>query len=128
MSDFTHSDPIGERTTSVYTATVQDEDGVAIPGTSLSTLTLTLYDQGSRQIINGRSAQSVLGTASPLNGGQVNGSGAFTMIFDPEDNAFVGTGDTEVHVALFRYTYDSATKAGQQRVFFTVVNEPKVTA
>lgn len=124
MSDFTHTETIGERTTSVYSADVQDEDGVAIPGASLSTLTLTLYDQASRQIINGRSAVSVLNA----NGGTVDSSGNFEMVFDPEDNAFVGTGDQETHVALFRYTYDSGAKAGQQRVFFTVGNEPLVTA
>lgn len=115
--------PANERTTSTFSADIQDENGAAIPAASLTDITLTLYDEVSRQVINGRSAVSVKNAS----GGTVDTAGHFEMVFELEDNAHMGGATNERHVALFRYTYDSGAKAGAQRVLIDVFNEPKVS-
>jgi len=122
MSDYVHPTSILERTTVVYEADIQDETGTGIPAASLTTLTLTLYDLASGNIINGRNDTSILN----LSIGTVDIAGSLQVVFAPEDMAFVGTGTSETHVALFEFSYNSG-RQGKHRAFFTVVNEPKVS-
>lgn len=49
-----------ELTSSEYTFTLKDEDGVAIPSASLAALILTLKDVATSTVINLRTAQNVL--------------------------------------------------------------------
>jgi len=112
---------VNERTTAVFAADLQDETGAAIPGDDLDALTLTLYDETTRQVINSRDAVDVLNA----NGGTVDGQGHFVMVFSADDNQHLGGDTTETHVALFRWTYDT-DKQGSQRVLLSVINEPKV--
>lgn len=51
-----------EGATGQYTATVKDETGTVIPLANVSTLTLTLMDLGTKEIVNSRQDQDVLNT------------------------------------------------------------------
>jgi len=105
--------------TTVYNAVIKDEDGVAISGALLNTLTLTLQTVQNQTIINSRSTVSVLNTG----GGTVDGSGNFAMEFSPADNAIIdNTLRQESHEALFEWTYASGTRTGRHQVHFIVRN------
>ena len=115
---------VNEKVTAQYTADVQDHEGNAIAGSSLATLTLTLYDKDTGDIINSRNAQDVLNT----NGVTVDGSGNLTWIMDYDDNAIVtSTSKVEKHIALFQWTWDSGNKKGKHEVMLHVKNLTKVT-
>lgn len=116
-----------ESSSAKLTATIQDEAEAAIPAASLSTLTLTLYDQTTElanpgtttAIINSRYAQDILNA----NGCTVSTGGVMTMTFTPADNIIVNTGkSSERHVALLEYTYAAGLKAGKQEVLIDVWN------
>ena len=50
--------PINEYTTALYTSDpILDETGTVVPGTSLYTATLTLYDERTKTIINDKLPQ-----------------------------------------------------------------------
>lgn len=108
--------------TAVYTATIQDENGMAIPAASLLTLKCWLYVQSTGAIINSRSDQSVLNA----NGGTVDSSGNFSLTLSPADNEHQGTATTEIHVLLLRYTYN-VDHAGSHEALIQVTDQPKVS-
>lgn len=115
---------VNEKVTALYTADVQDHEGNAIAGSSLDTLTLTLYDKSTSDIINSRNAQNVLNT----NGVTVDGSGNLSWVMDPDDNAIItATSKVEKHIALFMWTWDSGNKAGKHEVTIQVKNLTKVS-
>lgn len=113
-----------ERASGTITGVIVAEDGVTpIPGSTLSTLTLTLYtDDADQTIINSRNGQSVLG----VNGGAVSEAGVLTMTLAPLDNAIIDTDlPVERHFALFQWTW-GASKAGKALVVLAVQNLAKV--
>ena len=115
---------VNEKITARYTADVQDHVGNAIAGSSLTTLTLTVYDKSTGDVINSRDAQDVLNT----NGVTVDGSGNLIWVIDPDDNAIVtSTSKVEKHIALFEWTWDSGNKEGKHEVVIQVKNLTKVT-
>lgn len=95
---------VQERTNGAYEATLLDEDGVAISLASIDSITLTLIDEDSGDVVNGRSAQNVLNA----NGGTMHAtSGLFRWEWSPADTAIVGSappGDPERHLATFTVT------------------------
>lgn len=114
-----------ERTTAVYSATIKDEGGVAIPASSLSALTLTLYAQESGSIINTRDGQDILNA----NDVTVDEDGLLTWVMQPADNAMSSTTEAglERHVALFEWSYGPlGAYAGKQEVLIHVRNLQKV--
>ncbi len=117
---------VREACTALYTATLQDETHTAIPGSSLTTLTLTLYDQASGSILNSRNRQNVLNA----NNVTVTEAGVLAWTMQPADNAIVNlsvaAGARERHVALFEWTWAAGAKAGKYEVFFDVQNLTKV--
>lgn len=111
-----------ERTTYIYSTTIEDASGEAIPADSLSALTLTLYAERSGTIINDRNAQNIL----DANDVTVSSGGALAWTMQAEDNAIVNTRlTTEPHIALFEWTYGSSGY-GKQEVRFVVRNLAKV--
>jgi hypothetical protein len=91
-------DPVNEQTTARYTAKLVDETGAVVPGSTLSSLTLLLYDKATGQILNSRNNQNVLN----MNGVAVDETGNLVWILSPSDNAIItDTLTTEVHVAVF---------------------------
>jgi hypothetical protein len=116
--------PINERTSARYTATLTDETGAPIDGTALDTATLTLYDVATEAVINSRSAQNVKNT----NGVTISALGALVWVLSPADNAIVGTGAIENHVALFTFTWGgTGAKACTHDVTIRVRNLAFVT-
>jgi len=119
---------IPERTTQKFSVTLKDENGVAIPGASLTTCTLTLVDKGPvgaprhawpKTIVNGRDDVDVKAN--------VNGSGLLTFTFTPDDNRILDDRlDTEVHGALFEWTYLAGAARGQFEADFPIVNSVRV--
>lgn len=91
---------VNEQNVVLLSGTLQDEDGAAIAASSISALTVTLYDRATDAIINSRDGQSILNA----NGGTLHAtSGAWTLTLSASDNVIVGTpsvGRTETHIAL----------------------------
>jgi hypothetical protein len=107
-----------ESATAFFTGVLKDETTEIVPGGSLTTLTLTLYNKADRTIINSRNKHSILN----VNGGSVDVNGVFTLTLAPADMTIVRTVKSqEVHVALLEWTY-SSTKAGKHLIEFTVIN------
>lgn len=113
-----------ELTSGQYTAVLTDEEGVAIDGTILTTMVLTLYNLDSDlTIINSRNDQDVLNT----NGVTIDASGNLTWTISPADNAIVNSAAAaERHVALFEYTWSLGAKAGKHEVILVVKNLAQV--
>lgn len=105
-----------EETTAKFTAVVKDQNGVAVPASSLDTLQLTVYDQDTEVIL--RTTTNALNA----NGVTVDASGNLTWTLRPYEtkisNLTIDVEDTEDKVALFEYSY-SALKAGTLTNAFT---------
>jgi len=110
---------VAEGTSTQLTATLKDRLGVAVPGTDLTHLTLTLYELESETVINSRDAQNILG----VNGGSVSVAGVLTLELSELDNVLVSQDSgRETHVALFQYRYNGGSKYGKAEVHFPVAN------
>lgn len=112
--------------TFIFTGTLVTEDGVTpIPDGSLETLTLTLVDERTREVINSRNAQDVLNA----NGVTVDETtGELTWVSSAADNPFVKLapppleGEIERHLAIFEWTWNDGSNAlsGARKVFIFV--------
>lgn len=109
-------DLIPEASSRLYQATLRDYLGVAIPLGAMVSITLTLRDVASGQIVNSRDEQNVLNA----NGGTFGADGAFTFLFTPADTAAIGAGQRQDRLATFKVTYN--TGAENHEVQFTVFN------
>ena len=99
MSSFT----VQEQTTPVYEATMVDENTVPIPGGSLLSLTLTVYEVSTAAIVNSRQDQNVLQT----NGVHVDSSGVLRWILGLADTTILVIGGSqETHRAQFTFTWN----------------------
>jgi hypothetical protein len=118
------ADLIAEKTTQVLTCTIKDETDTVIPVAQIGTLTLTLYNQESRSIINTRDNQNVLNA----NNVTVHStSGLLTWLLQPADTAIETTSKSiEVRVALFQWTFGSS-KQGKHEIVFKIRNLEKVS-
>ena len=109
MNQTVFTDRILEKTTPKITAVIKDEAGTPIPGTSLVTLTLTLYNMSeppTHAIINSRSAQNVLN----VNGVTVDAEGNLAWQLASADTAMQNSAlSKEAHRAEFRWTYESGS-------------------
>jgi hypothetical protein len=115
------SGPHKERTTGTFTTTIKDNAGVAIPGASLSTLTLTLYSEHTLAIINLRDRQNVLNQ----NNVTVDGSGVLTWSIQTLDRVIGDDANPEErHRALFEWTAPGV--AGKHEHQFIVTNLARV--
>lgn len=97
------------------TAVPKDMAGAAITESNLATLTATLVDEATGDVINGRDAQSVL----DANGGTVASDGTLTLRLQPADAAIVTAGDAgtiEAHILRLAWTWSDGvlTRTGVQ--------------
>lgn len=121
---------INQNNTYKVTFNLVDEDGTAVPGTSLDTMTLTLYyynpsettkDKYHLDIINSRNDQLVLNA----NDVTVDANGLVTWYMQPEDNTKMNSStEEEIHVALFVWTWDTAEKKNSLELYFKVRKVP----
>ena len=118
---------VDEKSTAKYTATLKDESEIAIPLSSLTTVTLTLYDKTKDSIINSRNGQNVLNANNVV----ISSAGVLVWTMQPEDNAIITTtlrnNAYEKHVALFQFTWSSGTKSGKHELEYEVRQLNKVT-
>lgn len=120
------SDPVSyniratENQSGIYTAKLLDESGNALGSSALTSLTLTLYDKVSTNIINSRTSQNI------LNANQVtlDAYGKLTWYWLPLDMILVDTTKlTETHIALFEAKWldtDSRLRQLNHEVIFVV--------
>lgn len=112
-----------EKGTPKIKGAIRDDAGVGIPGGSITTLKLTLYDELSGDLLGGRTAgQDIKG----INGGDVDVNGNFTLQLTASDMAINDNiHPAEVHIALIEWTY-GASLGNKKEIEFTVVNLLKV--
>ncbi len=117
-----------EKTGAVYTAYLKDADGTVIPLGNIGTITLTLYDVSSGDIINTREDQDVLNA----NNVTIHAtSGLLTWEMQADDNPIVSAslrvGAKEHHKALFEFAGNFTASPGKHEVDIKVLNLGKVT-
>ena len=114
---------VKEKSTALYQATLKDHTDTVIAASSLDTMTLTLYDVATGDIINSKNGTNVLNT----NGVTISGAGALAWIMASADNTInTSTSVIEHHKALFQWTWGGG-KAGKHEVDIFVENLTKVT-
>lgn len=113
---------VKELNSAIYRGTLVDETGTGFGG--VVSLTLTLYDKVSLDIINTRNAQNV------LNANQVTldvATGALRWDLLPLDNPILNDALTrEVHVALFVAKWSGVTKQLNHEITLNVTNLAKL--
>lgn len=117
-------EPVPEKTSLRYRASLTKEDGTALAAAELSTLTLTLYAlDTARTIINSVNGTNILNVGR----GTIDANGLLTVILTPDDTQVLdATLAEEKHVLLFQGTYASGAKATRHEVLLTVLNLTKV--
>ena len=112
-----------EGVNAVYTATLVDENDVAIAASALFTLTLTYCDVTTRLILNGRAAQNALNQ----NNVTIDNAGLLTWKIQPADTGIINDGlAVEIHRALFTWTWGSPVKVGRHEIDLGIENLLKV--
>ena len=112
---------VWEGTRRVLTMTLKDTDGVVIPSSAMTTITLTIKDQATGAVVNSRNAQSVFN----VNGGTYHAtSGLLSIILTPSDTAISGAKAVERHGALIAFTYASGAKADSFPFYLDITNQP----
>lgn len=110
-------DTIHEGSSAVYTATVSDPDGAAVPLDAYTSILLTLYDEYTGNIINSRHDQDALNA----NDVTIEADGTLTWQIQPEDTVIQSTTRKgEWHIALFVFNW--TTGRYTHRVRMRVVN------
>lgn len=125
--------PIDEQESGSYIATIHDDLGNLVPGSSLLTLALTLYVvryDGSTAIVNNRNHQNVLNTQNVqvYDSLQVAGDGKtynLRWAIQPADTTLVEDIQYERHLALFEWSW--AQGQGKHEVTLIVKNLRMVT-
>jgi hypothetical protein len=96
-----------ERVSAEISWQFQDQDGGAVPSPALLSVTLTLYDVVTNQIINARDDQDILGPSNAgLNNVEISGGGSVTWYVQSQDNAILISGGSEQHIALIEWSWD----------------------
>lgn len=110
-------DLVPEGSSRMYEATLKDYAGDPVPLAAVASITCTLRDLSSDQIVNSRNDQSVLNT----NGGTLHASsGLFQMVFGPDDTVAIGSTRQQQRRATFKVVYSSGRE--NHEVIFTVYN------
>jgi len=89
---------VNESTSHRYTATIRNEGGAPVPSAQLITLTLTITDEGTGEVINGWNAKNILN----VNGATVSAGGVLVWTGQPADHPILGAAPVlyEDHLAV----------------------------
>lgn len=118
---------IREGVSAILTTTIQDLDGEPLGSADLDTLTLSLYDEPTRTIINERDDVDVLNA----NGGTLDADGNFELSLSADDTAVVDDAALlEWHIALLTWTWTEGadTFTGKAAIIHRVVNQDPTLA
>ncbi len=108
-----------EDSTSTYTARLVDENDIPIPGSDIDPITVTLYDDESKVIINSRDKSTI--------GLSVGSDGRLVWLMAKEDNPIIDNDFfEEKHRALFEFTWAGGARNGEHEVSIRVRNFEKV--
>jgi hypothetical protein len=114
-----------EGTTGLYSFGLVDETGAGVPGGFLNTLTVTLYDVDSNQVVNGRLDQDILN----VNDGTVTSDlgppvvTTVTLDLQPEDTVIFNEARlVEYRVLAFTWTWDQGQRVERHVVQFGIEN------
>jgi hypothetical protein len=116
---------VNERQTALLSFQLVDELGEDIALTDLTSLTVTLYDIASGEIINERESSDALNA----NDVEVSAAGLVSWTMTPDDNAILKTaiqaGSYERHMALFEWGWNG-DKEGREPIEIYVTQMTKV--
>lgn len=115
---------VNEQVSALVTGQFRKDNDDLLPYTTMSTITMTLYDKVTGAIINSRDHVNIFNTG----GGTLDALGYFTLILAPEDNVILNPAVNlqELHVLLLEWTYEGGTKKGKQEILIGVKNLQKV--
>lgn len=123
---YTYSREIGEKNSWMYRGVLADPLQQPILLSSLTTLTLTLYDVTSNTIINGLNATNILNADR----GTVDSAGNLLIHFRPGDSIIVNpglaVGATEAHIALIECTYNGGQDRLGREIYHKITNLNRV--
>jgi hypothetical protein len=116
----------------VYIGTLRDEEGDAIPVTGLESLTLTVYDPTTGNIINTRNAQDVLDANNvscydTLQTIIIDGKTHtynIRWLMQPADNVVQGANLTERRNAFFISVWSTGTKRATHPFTWLIQKQP----
>ena len=108
---------VNEETTFSYTTILEDEDGNPIAASAIDSITCTIRESASGDIVNTRDAQDVKNT----NNGTIHAtSGLFTFAFQQGDTGIINTdveyGQMEEHLVTFVVVYSTSRKASRNLI------------
>lgn len=112
--------PVSARSTVVYTAQLVDQNGNGIPASSLTSLTLSLFDKGSGAVINNIQDVNILNTGR----GVIDANGNLTITFSSADTIIIGTpfsGALQYRSMVIMWTYNSGASNGRRQVDFSIM-------
>jgi hypothetical protein len=117
-----------EGTTVLIHGTIQDHGTppVSLAASDLTTLTVTIYEKGSRSLVGDWNDKDVLG----VNGGTFDGTtNEFTLRLAPEDTEpLFPARKREEWIIMFRWSYNAGQDVGHQEASFPLANRPHVPA
>jgi hypothetical protein len=109
------------RSTQLYTAIIEDQAGAPIPAAALTTLTMTLLDYATGQVVNNVNAQNILNTDR----GVIDAQGNLTVTLRPLDTAIFGpalpAGQLQYRSIVFDWTYNSGNSTGRHEFDFAIM-------
>lgn len=101
-----------------------DTLGNAIPGAALSELSLTLYEDASKTILNNADHVNILNNGR----GTVDNNGKLVILLEPADAPIIDDSVLEEwHVALVEWNYNNGLSTGRAELAFRVRNMALVT-
>ncbi len=110
---------VPEGSTPVYRSVLIDDLGEIVQGALLDTLTLTVVQEYTFEIVNGRDSQNVLN----VNDVGVDNNGNLEWVLTVDDTVVLNNAlRKEMHRALFTWTFDSGEKSGNKEVIIMITN------
>jgi hypothetical protein len=112
---------VAPRGTLKYTSIIKDDSGNFIPAASLNSLTLTLIDAQSGNIVNNVNNINILNTGR----GTVDALGNLTVILGANPNQadtalIVATDNIEIRSMVFNWTYNGGNYSGYAQRDFVI--------
>jgi hypothetical protein len=101
MADITSIHQTRQLTSYLLTGTLRQENRSALAGTLIDTITVTIYDRDSNEIVNDRDHVELFANTGDI---VVSSTGALSWWMDPEDQEVLHTArGVEVHILVLDF-------------------------